>query len=150
MGRGKTGETQTLMRISQVCTPQRVTIRGLFGDQEIWAWRYGDWAAHSCIDDPGRFVLTLLPIGLCLPPDWCSFADIRRAVSAMIEIARLRNDWARILQIDFTPELKTRIEAIAKRHGATTGPVALAVDADHSQFGVPVSARPNGYRMFQP
>jgi hypothetical protein len=106
---------------------------------------FGDWAAHQHLDVPDLWVLTLLPLGLNLPPDWCSFPSEAQAVDAMIEIARLRNSWSVVVQADFTRELKVQLMAIAEKHGAVEGPLGAAAQADTNRLGMKQRARPNGY-----
>lgn len=106
---------------------------------------FGEWAVHQHVDAPHLFVITLLPLGLNLPPDWCSFPSEQQAVAAMIDIARLRNSWAVVTQADFTAELKQQLLEIAKRHGAIEGPLGIAAKADHNRLGQRLSVRPNGY-----
>jgi hypothetical protein len=105
----------------------------------------GDWAVHPHLDVPGLYVITLLPLGLSLPPDWCSFEIEDHAVQAMLAIARLRNSWSVVTQADLTPDLRDHLKAITARHGAVEGPLGVAVRADHNRFGRKVGTRPNGY-----
>ena len=63
----------------------------------------------------------------------------------MVEIARLRNSWAVVTQADFTRELKEQLMAIAASHGAVSGPLGIAVQADHNRMGQRLQTRPNGY-----
>lgn len=112
---------------------------------EIDAQCFGDFAVHQHIDVPGLYVITLLPLGLNLPPDWCSFRSEEPAVAAMIDMARLRNDWSVITQADLTLALKAKLQAIAAKHGAIEGPIGIAVKADHNRLGRKVETRPNGY-----
>jgi hypothetical protein len=112
---------------------------------EIEAVCYGDWATHQHLDVPDLWVLTLLPLGLNLPPDWCSFPTETQATEAMVEIAMLRNSWSVVTQADFTRDLKVRLMAIAARHGAVEGPLGAAAQADTSRLGKKLDVRPNGY-----
>lgn len=122
-----------------------ITLRGLFGDREVKALCFGDWAVHASVDVPDRYVLTLLPIGLCLPPDWCWFAKPREALRAMLAIARLRNSWSRVRQEDLTLALAAQLRAICEACGSERGPSAMTIDADLKVTGLPAS-RLNGYR----
>lgn len=119
--------------------------QGFGGKTEVEARCYGDWAAHRHLDVPALWVLTLLPLGLNLPPDWCSFPSEERAVDAMIEIAMLRNSWSVVTQSDFTRDLKEQLVAIAAKHGAVEGPLGMAAHADRNRFGRRLNERPNGY-----
>jgi hypothetical protein len=120
--------------------------RGFTGSQShVQAACFGDWAAHRHLDDPSIFVLTLMPLGLNMPPDWCSFRTELQAVSAMTEISRLKNSWAVVTQADLTKPLKAELQRIAKRHGAVEGPIGMAVKADRDRFGRQIDRRPNGY-----
>lgn len=133
-------------RLDALCTPALVTIRGLLAERQVPALRFGDWAAHRG-GAPGRYVITLLPLGLCLPPQWCWFPSLRQAVAAMLEIARMKNSWAFVTQEDLTVELGERMRAICLHHGSLPGPMGLTVDADTSVTGRRLSRRPNGYRQ---
>jgi hypothetical protein len=126
-------------------TRARITIRGLAGDRQIAALRLGDWAVHRNVDKPEHYLLTLLPLGLCLPPNWCSFARLEDAARAAAAIARMRNSWAQIVQADLTLELAAKLREIAVACGAVRGPTALTIEADHSPLGLPLTVRPNGY-----
>jgi hypothetical protein len=112
---------------------------------QIEAKCFGDWAVHPYLDDPALWVITLLPLGLNLPPDWCSFPSEQQAVDAMIEVSSLRNSWAVVTQADFTRELKEQLMAIAQKYGAVEGPLGIAAQADHNRLGARINRRPNGY-----
>jgi hypothetical protein len=126
-------------------TWRTIALRGLFGEREVEACCFGDWAVHASLDVPDRYVLTLLPIGLCLPPDWCWFARPRDALRAMVAIARLKNSWAIVQQVDLTVALGQRLRAICAACGSERGPTALTIDADLTVAGTP-APRQNGYR----
>jgi hypothetical protein len=111
----------------------------------IGALVYGDWAAHRHVDDPELWVLTLLPLGLNLPPDWCSFRSSDSACAAMIEMAGLRNSWSIITQVDLTLSLKAQLQSIAANHGAIEGPLGIQALADRDRLGRLIAQRPNGY-----
>lgn len=129
----------------EIRTPTTV---GRYGLREIPAMRLGDWAAHRSVDMPGQYVITLLPLGLVLPPDFATFLSIEAACRATASIARLRNDWHQIVQADLTPALRDRIKAICARCGAIDdAPVGIQAHADKSLFGRTMSARPNGYEQ---
>ncbi len=107
---------------------------------------YGDWAAHAFVDDRSRFTITIVPLGLSLPPDWCLFDTLEQACAATEEIARLRNSWSQITQADFTIALRDQLQEIVKRHGARSdGPVGIAALADRTVLGRKVTQRLNGY-----
>lgn len=113
---------------------------------KIEGYVYGEFAAHRHVDTDELWVITLLPLGLNLPPDWCSFKTLERACDAMIEISRLKNSWAVATQEDFTLELKAQLIGIAQRHGAVEGPLGMQVLADRDRFGRVIEQRPNGYQ----
>jgi hypothetical protein len=106
---------------------------------------FGDWAVHRHIDDPALWVITLLPLGMNLPPDWCSFLSEEQAVGAMVDIARLKNSWAVVTQADLSLAMKAQMQEIAAKHGAAEGPLGMAAKADHNRFGRRIDVRPNGY-----
>jgi hypothetical protein len=113
--------------------------------RKIDAIVYGDWAAHRHLDVPDLFVLTLLPVGRKMPPEWCSFRTEQQACDAMVEIARLKNSWSVVTQSDLTIELRDQMMAIAASHGAVEGPLAQGALLDHSRLGLHLKRRPNGY-----
>lgn len=120
--------------------------RGLGSQSHVDAVVYGDWAAHPFLDDPARFTLTILPLGLSLPPDWCLFDTLEQACAAADEIARLRNSWSVVTQSDFTLALRDQLQAIVRRHGARNdGPVGIAALADRTVLGRKVEQRLNNY-----
>lgn len=126
---------------------REITIAQGFGHgvTHVEAKCFGDWATHEHLDVPGLWVLTLLPLGMNLPPDWCSFPSEGHAIAAMTDVARLRNSWAVVTQADFTPELGKRLKEIAAKHGAVEGPLGIAVEADRNRLGRKIDVRPNGY-----
>jgi len=104
------------------------------------------WAAHQHLDVSSLWVLTCLPIGLNLPPDWCSFPTEKQAIAAMVEIERLSNSWHVATQEHFSdPEMGRKLREIAQRNGAVEGPLGLVGKVDHSALGRRLAARPNGY-----
>lgn len=108
-------------------------------------WRLGDWAAHEAAGMPGRFCLTLLPLGLCLPTDWATFEREGDAILAMRAIVRMRNDWHRIEQVDLTLVLKSRLQAICRHSNALrVAPVGFSQVADRDFLGNKTD-RLNGY-----
>lgn len=111
---------------------------------------YKDWAAHQQVRGPlGRFNLTLLPIGLCLPVCWATFPNRQSALLAMVDIADLRNAWHLTTQADLTPDLERRLRAIAARRGALPGaPPGLATEVGINLLGARVGAY-NGYGAVQ-
>lgn len=132
------------MRMRTLATRCSVTVRGLLGDNQVDAWRLGDWAAHRQIDTPDLYGLTLLPIGLSLPFCWASFTMLHHAVGAMREIARMKNSWSVVTQADFTFALRDRLMAICAHHGAVEGLAQLQWPADRGLLGRPIG-RLNGY-----
>lgn len=132
-------------RVSDLCERRRITVRGLRGDSVVEAWCLGDWAAHRQIDEPDHWCLTLLPIGLSLPFVWASFPTLGRAVRAMRDIVRVRNDWHRVGQPDLTADLGGQIKAICARHGAVHGAVQAKWPADVNLLGLQSAQRLNGY-----
>jgi hypothetical protein len=133
--------------VSAICDRRSIQIAQGFGRPvpTVEAQCFGEWATHRHVDDPSLWVITLLPLGLNLPPDWCSFPSEQHAAGAMVDIARLRNSWGLVTQADFTLALKQQLMAIAQKHGAVEGPVGIAVKADHNRQGRRIDSRPNGY-----
>lgn len=134
------------MRVDQVCRQAVIKVEGLAGLADVKAWRHGDWAVHRQIAEPMLWCITFVPLGRTLPLVWASFDGCGRAVGAMVEIARLRNDWSRVTQADLTPVLGARLQEVCRRHGAVEGPVQVALDAD---VGLAGRAQPrlNGYAL---
>lgn len=96
------------------------TIRGLM---RVPAHRYQDFATHRMMTDyPNLFrqywTISHLPTGRA-----CAgrFTSIELAADAMIEIARLRNDWAVMRDQDFTNDLRDKCDVIAKRYVGSVG-----------------------------
>src|SRR6218665_2579169 len=117
---------------------------GVHGWKTIPGVKYQDWAAHRSVDCPDLYFITLLPLGLCLPPDFASFHNLEQAITAMVDIAKLRNDWHIADQDVFTIQLRNRIKHICERHGSVKdAPVAIQVEADKTLTGRPMSVRPN-------
>lgn len=135
------------MKVADVCTRSRVTVRGILGEHQVEAWRLGDWAAHGQIDTPGLYGLTLLPLGMSLPFCWASFTKLHHAIAAMREIARLKNSWSIVTQADFTFALRDRLTAICAHHGAIEGPTQMQWPADRDLLGLPLRDRANGYAL---
>lgn len=113
---------------------------------EAEGWVYRDFAVHRCANSEPVWQISILPLGLCLPIDWCAFDDFDCAVAAMVDMAALRNDWHFIRQADLTKDLETRLKAIAKSHGAPERWVVGAAGfADRNKFGRIMPQRPNDY-----
>lgn len=125
-------------------TRRTIAVRSLMGNRQVRAWCFGEWAVHANVDVPDRYVLTLMPLGLCMPPDWCWFGDVQAALRAAVAFQRLRNDWAVVTQSDLTLALKEQLRAIARRCGSGQGPSALTIDADLTVDGRE-APRLNGY-----
>lgn len=125
----------------------RFTVRGLFGDSVALGWKCGDWVVHEQLADPTLWCITHLPLGLSLPLVWASFTRSADAVAAMVEVARLRNSWARVTQEDFTSQLREQLVAICQKHHAVEGPVQFIQHAERTVRGdFESNARFNGYR----
>lgn len=105
-----------------------------------------DFAVHRCVDLPGVWQITMLPLGMCLAIDWCGFDRFEDAVAAMRDIAALRNDWHVIQQADLTKALEARLKAIAaKHHAPERWEVGVCGFVDRDRTGRVVKQRPNGY-----
>jgi len=105
-----------------------------------------NWAAHRHLDVHGLWVLTCLPIGLNLPPDWCSFPTEEQAIAAMNEIERLSNSWHVVTPQHFSdPEMGRKLREIAKRNSAVAGPLGAIGMMDHNMMGKRLPHRPNAY-----
>lgn len=123
----------------------------------IEAWCFGDFAVHRCLDLPGLWRITMLPLGLALAPDWCAFDRFEDAVAAMKSMQTCRNEgWGSITQADMTKPLERALKAIAAKHGAPTMRHAITPtgkawiggisgEAGRNKFGKVLSERPNGY-----
>lgn len=124
---------------------------------KVEAWCFGDFGVHRCLDLPGLWRITILPLGLSLAPDWCAFDRFADAVAAMKAMQACRNEgWHAIAQADLTKALESRLKAIALRHGApperhaitATGRawvLGITGEADRNRYGRVIRHRPNGY-----
>lgn len=133
--------------MSSMIRKERIELRGAWAAPVLpmMGWRMGDWAVHEAAGMPGRWCLTLLPLGLCLPTDWATFERALRAIRAMRAIVLMRNDWHRIEQADLTLALKARLQDICRHYGALAqAPVGFSQVADQDFFGIG-AARLNGY-----
>jgi hypothetical protein len=91
--------------------------------QKVTGHRYQDFAAHRRLDEQtdmfaSRWTVTHLPTARSVARD---FSTVERAADAMIEFARLRNDWAVIDDEAITSELRDKCREIAARHGGRVG-----------------------------
>lgn len=126
---------------------ERIELRGAWAAPVLPSigWRLGAWAVHAAPGMPGRFCLTLLPLGLCLPTDWATFEREGDAILAMRAIVRLRNDWHQVVQADLTLALKARLQAVCLHSRALAkAPVGFAQVADRDFVGLETD-RLNGY-----
>lgn len=134
--------------MSSLIRRERIELRGTFISADVFpvtGWRLGDWATHEAPGMPGRFCLTLLPLGLCLPTDWATFEREGDAILAMRAIVRMRNDWSRIEQADLTLTMKARLQDICRHCRALArAPVGFAREADRDYLDLPAD-RLNGY-----
>lgn len=80
------------------------------------AWCYGDFGAHKSAARDG-WTITHLPTGTSLANCYCVFPSADEAVSAMIKIQKLRNDWAVLSGDDAAanPALKRQVSSIGQR-----------------------------------
>jgi hypothetical protein len=81
------------------------------------AHRFGDFAVHrpdGFFNDGWR--ITHLPTGRFLAD---GFSTFERAIGAMIEVARLRNDWA--IVEDFSERIRDRCNEIVASYGGHVG-----------------------------
>lgn len=80
----------------------------------VEGWRYQDFIVHQWNDgelfDPWR--VSHLPTGMLL----ARFSKDENACEAMIEIAKLRNDWAIIRQGDLTIETRDKCKSIIEKY----------------------------------
>lgn len=89
--------------------------------RRVPAHRFGDFAVHrgeaaDLFREEWR--ITHLPTGRCVADEFRTF---ERAVDAMIEIARLRNDWAVIDDEGCTEELKQKVVDVVRKYGGHVG-----------------------------
>jgi hypothetical protein len=109
------------MDVLSLCTVESIEIaiaetRDGVKARRVTAHRYLDWAVHR-VDTAdlfkSRWCLTHLPSGRRGADD---FSSLEGAVGAMVEIARLRNDWFCIEDGATTAEVGRKVEEIIKRH----------------------------------
>lgn len=122
-----------------------VELRGLFGIVKVEALVHGAFAAHRQIGLEHLWCVTLLPLGLSLPPVWASFETEAAAARAMRLIAGMRNDWHRVAQADLTKQLAARLKEICAACGARRGPITITQSADEGPLGTKCAARLNGH-----
>jgi len=85
------------------------------------AHRFGDFAVHrgdSADLFNGDWRISHLPTGRVLADEFRTF---ERAVDAMIEVARLRNDWSIIGDQECTDELRDKCREIVRKYGGHVG-----------------------------
>jgi hypothetical protein len=85
------------------------------------AHRFGDFAVHRGEEADllkGDWTITHLPTGRALASEFRTF---ERAVDAMVEVARLRNDWAVISDEDIDDDLKIKCRDIISKFGGYIG-----------------------------
>lgn len=128
--------------------PATIELRGALAASPVLrvrGYRLGAWAAHDAPGLAGRWALSLLPLGTCLPTDWALFARLADALGALRAVACMRNDWHRVTQADFDARLKARLMDICRRHRAVPrGPVGFCAPADTDFYGRR-AGRLNGY-----
>ena len=119
----------------EITTTEMITLRGLMGPLQVFAYRYGAWAVHEIVEMKGRWAITLAHTGMSLPYTRCCFANAHDALEAAKEIARLRNDWDWVSASDLKGRgLLAQITAIAQRHNAIEGPVQMRQPVDRAHF----------------
>lgn len=124
-----------------LCTREKITVMTVMRPMEVNAWRFGDLAAHNRIDlRDGKIIrrpvwgVTHLPTGMSFG---YSFRNALIAVTAMMELARLKNTWAFITDEEGRA-LAPKINAICKRYGR--------FDAMPRGRKVDIAERVNGYK----
>jgi hypothetical protein len=105
------------------CEAREIEIRTGNRDlpRRVHAWCFGDFAIHKWTDgNPSEgWRLTHLPTGLLVAVGHWSRDE---AIEAMIEVARLRNDWAVIKDEDLTDGLADQVSSICRNYnGFLTG-----------------------------
>lgn len=105
--------------------------------RRVPAHRYGDFAVHrneSMDLFKQDWAITHLPTGRLLADNFRTF---ERAAAAMIDVARIRNDWAIVGDEECTDELRDRCREIVGRYGGYVG---------HRQDSLPRRPAFNGYQ----
>lgn len=133
-------------------TKRRIEVAMRHGIATVDSYTFGEWGAYQHGTVAGAWSLVLLPLGLCLPPDWSTFRTLEQACGAMAELQRSRNQgWDRITQEDLlTPGLGDRLKTICKRHGAIAEGESYscaAVLADEPRVGISKPKRLNGFAL---
>jgi hypothetical protein len=100
------------------CELETIDMRTLAGARRVTAWRRGDWAVHRLVNRDG-WTISHVPSGQSTA---LAFGAADQACAAMIEIARLRDDWAVMRREEFQPLYPTFV-AIAARHGGAALPI---------------------------
>lgn len=98
-----------------LCTYETIEIACWSGNRKVPAHRYQEFGVHRLdgnLFEPWR--ISHLPSGQLVA---VGFENVDAAVAAMIEIAKLRNDWAVIEKEDLNFDLKDKCDAIMRKHG---------------------------------
>lgn len=143
LSRSETGNAR-LMRVVR----RKIEVAVRNGTATVEAYTYGDWGTYQHGAIPGAWSLVLLPLGLCLPPDWSTFRTAEQARAAMVEIARLKNSWHLVRQEDLTKEIGEKMKAICQRRGSIPERESYscaAEKADEPRIGMSRPRRLNGY-----
>ena len=98
-----------------LCTKEKVSLRQ-YPDylKSTEGWRYQEFAVYQWNDDDlfDPWQLSHLPTGMLL----ARFSGLENACEAMLEIAKLRNDWAIIRQEDLTIKTRDKCLVIIKKY----------------------------------
>jgi hypothetical protein len=133
----RTAAESPRMSALEQCELETLEMRTLSGARRVTAWRRGDWAVHRLINRDG-WTISHVPSGQSTA---LAFATAEAACAAMIEVTRLRNDWAVMTRDEFQPLQRTFV-SIAARHGGAALPVhPLAAALARRDF----SSGRNGY-----
>lgn len=127
----------------ELCAVETVEI-AIFGDRgatktlRVTAHRYLDFAAHKQFGANlfnQKWAIVHLPSGLRAAKD---FQSIELAAAAMVEIARLRNDWSCIEEDDAGRETAAKVREIIRR-------IDPRADVGNGRNGTPLRLAMNGY-----
>lgn len=104
------------MSAIELCISEPVEIKLWSGTETVHGHRYQEFAVHRLASegmfDPWR--ISHLPSGHVAGKE---FPTLEQAAAAMIEIAKLRNDWAVVQQDDLSARLRAQVIEVVERHG---------------------------------
>lgn len=116
------------------CEPETIELVATSGVRKVDAHRYGLLAVHRCITNDSYWTITHLPSGQTFMLATGVFTSAAPAASAMLEIARLKNDWLHLDPSDLVT-LGQPIADIGQKHGGLLAPATFHAFGKDTQDG---------------